>query len=224
MHARRAEKVAVVEEVRNRLTSTTGVIVTEYRGLAVSDLAELRAQLRSAGCSYKVYKNTLVKRACREIGMEGLEPLLVGPTALAFVDGEPSIAAKALRDFSRANPALVVKGGILQNKYLSDADTAMLASLPSRDVLLARVGGALVGSLQRFAWSLKALPQSLAYALAELASKQGSRESDVTEVRVEIGSETGEAQHAPLEDRTEMMPEPTNGLPEEDTSDDRTEA
>jgi len=183
MHARKAEKVAVVEEVRDRLASTKGVIVTEYRGLAVSELAELRTQLRATGCSYKVYKNTLVKRACREGGVEQLEPLLVARSALAFVEGEPGAVAKALRDFSRSNPALVIKGGILENRYLSDADTATLASLPSRDVLLARVSGALVGSLQRFLWSLKALPQSFAYALAELASKQGSGELNIPEIR-----------------------------------------
>ena len=155
--------------------------------------------------------------------MEELEPLLVGPTALAFVDGEPSIVAKALRDFSRTNPALVVKGGILQNKYLSDADTAMLASLPPRDVLLARVGGALVGSLQRFAWSLKALPQSLVYALAELASKQGSRESDVAEVRMETGSEVEVGQDAPPENGTGATSEPAKELSDGDTSDEGTE-
>src|SRR5947209_73464 len=130
----RPEKVAVVDEVRERLESASAVLVTEYRGLKVSELADLRRSLRSAGGDYKVYKNTLVRFAVRDLQLDGVEELLVGPTALAFVDGDAAAVAKALRDYSRGNPNLVVKGGILGTKALSADETRALAELPSREV------------------------------------------------------------------------------------------
>src|SRR5438876_7515738 len=117
----RPQKVAVVDEVRERLSSANGALLTEYRGLGVGELARLRRSLREAGGEYKVYKNTLVRFAVRDLGLADLEPLLEGPTAIAFVRDDAVGVAKALRDFARVNPHLVVKGGILGKSVLSAA-------------------------------------------------------------------------------------------------------
>jgi large subunit ribosomal protein L10 len=168
----RPEKVAVVDEVRERLSSSSAVLLTEYRGLKVSELAALRRSLRAVGGDYKVYKNTLVRFAVRDLGLEGVEELLVGPTALAFVDGDAAAVAKALRDYSRTNPALVLKGGVLGSKALSADDARALADLPSREVLLARLAGGLAAPLQQFAGLLQALPRNMAYGLKALVDQK----------------------------------------------------
>ena len=108
----RADKVAVVDEVRNRLDASDAAVLTEYRGLTVAELAELRRELAAAGGDYKVYKNTLVRLAIADGPQAELHDLLTGPTAIAFVSGDLSAVAKALRDFARSNPSLVVKGGV----------------------------------------------------------------------------------------------------------------
>src|SRR5687768_4201206 len=139
----RAEKVAVVDEVRERLSSSSATLLTEYRGLKVGELAELRRNLRSAGGDFKIYKNTLVRFAVRDLGIDIDEAVLTGPTAVAFVDGDAAAVAKALRDYSRTNPNLVLKGGVMGTKSLSADDAKALADLPSREVLLAQLAGAL---------------------------------------------------------------------------------
>ncbi len=170
----RPEKVAIVEEVREKLTNSTGAVLTEYRGLDVPALAELRRALREAGGEYKIYKNTLVRLAAREIGLE-IDELLTGPTAIAFIgekpDGTPgdvSAAAKALKIFAKANDALVVKGGMLEDKLLSSDDLKVLAELPSREVLLAQLAGAFQAPMARLAGLLQALPRNFAYGLKAL--------------------------------------------------------
>jgi large subunit ribosomal protein L10 len=169
----RAEKVALVDEVRTRLSSSSAAILTEYRGLKVSELAVLRRALRQAGGDYKIYKNTLVRFAVRDLGLEPLEPLVEGPTAIAFVDGDAASVAKALRDFARTNPHLVVKGGLLGQNVLSAADAGALAELPSRDRMLAQIAGALAAPMQQFAGLLQALPQNMAYGLRALLDERG---------------------------------------------------
>jgi large subunit ribosomal protein L10 len=169
----RAEKVAVVDEVRGRLADAEATILTEYRGLTVADLAALRRALTAAGGDYKVYKNTLVRLAVAGSPHEALAELLQGPTAIAFVSGEISAVAKALRDYARTNPALVVKGGMHGEGLLSAADLAALADLPSREVLLARLAGAIAAPMQQFAGLLQALPRNLAYGLSALLDQQG---------------------------------------------------
>ena len=134
----RAEKVAVVNEVRDRMDAADGALLTEYRGLTVAELADLRRQLAAAGGDYKVYKNTLVRLAVADGPQASIHDLLTGPTAIAFVDGDVSAVAKALRDFARANPNLIVKGGIVGDAALSASEMTRLADLPSRDTLLAR--------------------------------------------------------------------------------------
>jgi ribosomal protein L7/L12 len=168
----RPEKVAVVEEVRDRLASAGGALLTEYRGLSVTELAALRRELHAAGGDYKIYKNTLVRLAVAGGPQAALTDLLTGPTAIAFVDGDVSAVAKALRTFSRENPSLVIKGGMVEGGLLSRAEIEALATLPSREVLLAQVAGALSAPLQQLAGLLQALPRNLAYGLAALVDQR----------------------------------------------------
>ena len=167
----RPEKVAVVDEVREHFGSSDAAILTEYRGLKVKELATLRRSLRSSGGEYKIYKNTLVNLAAREAGLADLEPMLTGPTAIAFIKGDAAGVAKALRDYSRANPLLVIKGGVLGEKVIGPSETTALAELPSREVLLAQLAGAMAAPMQQFAGLLQALPRNLAYGLAALRDK-----------------------------------------------------
>ncbi len=169
----RAEKVAVVTEVREHFERSNAAILTEYRGLTVKDLAGLRRTLREAGSEYKIYKNTLVRFAANDLGLNELEALLVGPTAIAFVDGDAAAVAKALRDYARTNPKLTVKGGVLGNKIMSVADATALADLPPREVVLARLAGALASPMQTFAGLLQAVPRGFAYGLKALIEKRG---------------------------------------------------
>lgn len=170
----RPEKVAVVTEVRERLDQASAAILTEYRGLTVKDLATLRRSLREAGGEYRIYKNTLVRFAARDLGLSDLEQLLTGPTAIAFVDGDAVGVAKALRDYARTNPNLVVKGGVLGTKVMTAADTTALADLPPREVVLARLAGAFAAPLQQFAGLLAAVPRNFAYGLKALIDQGGS--------------------------------------------------
>jgi len=170
----RPEKVAVVDEVKERLSGASAALLTEYRGINVSDMATLRRSLRAAGGDYKIYKNTLVRFAVRDLGLEGVEELLVGPTGIAFVEGDAVGVAKALRDFSRTNPNLVVKGGLLGEKVLAPGEVGALADLPPREVLLARLAGGLAAPLQQLAGLIQALPRNFAYGLKALIDQGGN--------------------------------------------------
>ncbi len=170
----RPEKVAVVDEVRNRLSTASAALLTEYRSLKVADLARLRQSVRQAGGDYRIYKNTLARLAVRELDVDGLEELLVGPTAITFVDGDAVAVAKALRDFSRANPSLTIKGGVLGTKVLTAADTGALADVAPREVQLAQLAGALAAPLATMAGLLQAVPRSFAYGLSALIEKQSA--------------------------------------------------
>ncbi|MGI8492542.1 MAG: 50S ribosomal protein L10 [Acidimicrobiales bacterium] len=164
----RPEKVAVVDEVRHRLSSANAAFLTEYRGLKVKELATLRRSLSDSGGEYKIYKNTLVRFAARDLGLAEVEELLVGPTGVTFVSGDAAAVAKALRDFSRTHPLLVIKGGLLGDRFIDPKETAALAELPSREVLLARFAGGLAAPLHQLAGLLSALPRNLAYGLKAL--------------------------------------------------------
>jgi large subunit ribosomal protein L10 len=166
----RPDKVAVVDDVRVRLEQAEAALLTEYRGLNVTMMAQLRRSLREAGGEYKIYKNTLVRLAARDLGLE-IDDMLVGPTAIAFVAGDPVNVAKALRDFARTNPALVVKGGLLGRKFLDADQTRALADIAPREELLARMAGAMAAPLQQLAGLLQALPRNFAYGLAALVDK-----------------------------------------------------
>ncbi len=170
----RADKVAVVQEIGQKLAASQAVFVTEYRGLTVSQLATVRNALRPADAQLAVYKNTLAKLAVREAGLDGLDELLVGPTALTFVQGDVAGAAKALRESSKTLTALVVKGGVLGENVLSEADVMTLADLPSREELLAKFAGALQAPLVKTAGLLQALPRNFAYGLSALIEEQAA--------------------------------------------------
>jgi large subunit ribosomal protein L10 len=154
----RSDKVAAVAELTDRFTSSAGVVLTEYRGLSVKALMQLRRSLGD-DASYAVSKNTLTTIAAREAGLDAIEEQLAGPTAIAFINGDPVVVAKGLRDFSRTNPQLVIKGGVLDGKFMTPDDVRKLADLESREVLLAKVAGAFQGVLQQ-AISLISAPLS----------------------------------------------------------------
>ena len=176
----RSEKVAVVDEVREKFSASDAAVLTEYRGLDVPAMAELRRALREAGGEYKVYKNTLVRFAVEELGLE-IDDLLTGPTAIAFVGeqadgsaGDPVGVAKALKEFAKANEALIIKGGLLDEKRLTAEEISALAEIAPREVLLAQLAGAMAAPMQQFAAVLKALPQNMAYALQALIEQGGA--------------------------------------------------
>jgi large subunit ribosomal protein L10 len=216
--APRPEKVAVVDEVRDRLSSSSAALLTEYRGLKVGDLAELRRNVRAAGGDYKIYKNTLVRFAVRDLGVEGVEDLLTGPTAIAFVEGDTVAVAKALRDYARANPNLVLKGGVLDNKPISADEVTALAALPPREELLARIAGGLAAPMQQFAGLLQALPRNLAYGLKALIDQGGAPGAPAAaEAPADAAPETPAEAPADAAPETEAAPaaEATTESPEE---------
>lgn len=214
----RPEKVAVVDEVRERFTSSSAALLTEYRGMNVKQLAELRRALRPAGGDYKIYKNTLVRFAAHAEGITDIDGLLKGPTAIAFVDGDAAAVAKALRDFARTHPTLVLKGGVLGVKVLSADDLVALAELPPRDVLLAQLAGAFQAPIAQFAGLLQALPRNFAYGLKALIDARGGpvAEEPVAEEPSEApaaetvdAAEAAEITEAPEPTETTETPEPT---------------
>ena len=167
----RPDKVSVVEEVRTKLEGADAVLLTEYRGLKVSELGALRSAMRSAGGEYKIYKNTLVRLAAKELGID-IDDVLVGPTALAFVstkaDGSPgdiATVAKAVQDFAKTQPLLVLKGGLLGDKVLDAGGAKALASLPTADEVYARLAGAVNGNARGLASVISGVHRSLAYVL-----------------------------------------------------------
>ncbi len=172
----RPEKVAVVEEVKSRLGDADAAVLTDYRGIDVPGMATLRNALREAGAEYAIYKNTLVRFAARDLGLE-IEEMLVGPTAIAFIrrdsDGDPVLMAKALRDFAKTNPNLEVKGGLLGDRPLTAADVDQLAQVAPREELLARLAGGIAAPMVQFAGLLQALPRNFAYGLKALIDEQG---------------------------------------------------
>ncbi len=170
--AARPEKVEAVEEIRAKLADSDATVLTEYRGLTVRAIADLRTSLRGAGAEYKVFKNTLARRAVDEAGIDGLTSLLEGPVAIAFVRGDAVAAAKALRDFGRANPALVVKGGLLGARVMSASDIEKLADIAPREVLLAQLAGGFQAPLVKAAGLFQAFTRNFAYGLKALVDQR----------------------------------------------------
>lgn len=172
MSTARTEKAAVVAEVREKFAASHSVIVSEYRGLTVGALAKLRRTLRPLGAEYKVYKNTLVKIAARDGQMASVEGLVGGPVAIAFVTGEISAVAKAMRDFAKENDALKLKGGVVDGKAVDAKGLKALADLPSREVMLAKFAGLLQAPMANTAYLLSALPRKAAYGLKALVEQK----------------------------------------------------
>lgn len=218
----RQEKVAVVEEVEQRFGAATSVVVTEYRGMTVDQLAQLRGALRPAGGSYKIYKNTLVRRAAANAGIDIAEHL-TGPTALAFTettpDGEPGdvvVVAKALRDFAKENPELVLKGGLFEGNPLSVEDINALAELEPREVLLAKFAGLLQAPMSQFARLLQAVPQNFAYGLQALIESQGGApDTDADAPDEAADAEVNEPEAEAPAEASDEAPEPEAEAPAE---------
>ncbi len=167
----RAEKVTAVAELTERFQTSAGAVLTEYRGLSVAQLGELRKSLGD-NATFAVVKNTLTKIAASQAGVaDELSGLLTGPSAIAFVQGDVVEAAKGLRDFAKAYPFLVIKGGVLEGKSMTPDEISKLADLEPRDVLLARLAGAMKASLSGAAATMTALPVQMARLLAALQAK-----------------------------------------------------
>jgi large subunit ribosomal protein L10 len=172
----RPDKAAAVAELVENFQESTGAVLTEYRGLTVKQLQDLRRAL-GENADYAVVKNTLTQIAAKEAGVEGFDDLLTGPTAIAFINGDVVEAAKGLRDFAKANPALVIKGGFLDGKAMDAQEIAKMADLESREVLLAKIAGGMLASLSQAVYLLNApLAQTarLAAALQEKAQQDPS--------------------------------------------------
>jgi large subunit ribosomal protein L10 len=221
-----AEKAAAVSEIAERLTNSSAAVITEYRGLSVKQVTELRRAL-GRETTYAVVKNTLTRRAAEQAGVTIDEDLLVGPTAIAFVTGDPVEAAKGLRDFARTNPLLVIKGGVMEGRSLSAAEITRIADLESREVLLAKLAGAIKAlpakaaglfqaPLTQMALLAKALEEKkpaaeapAAEAAAETPAAEAAAETPAAEAPAETPTaEAAAGDTAPAEESTEAPAEP----------------
>ena len=172
----KADKATAVADIAEQFKASTATVVTEYRGLTVADLAELRRSL-GASTTYTVAKNTLVKRAASEAGVEGLDDLFAGPTAIAFITGEPVDAAKALKKFAKDHKQLVIKGGYMDGAALSVAQVEKIADLESREVLLSKLAGALKAKQSQAAALFVAPASQVARLAAALQDKKAASEN-----------------------------------------------
>jgi large subunit ribosomal protein L10 len=215
--AQQQRKSAVIDDITTRLQTAEASMLTEYRGLTVTDLANLRAALRPASTDYKVYKNTLARRAAADAGFAEVAELLEGPVAIAFVrpEGDAVTAAKALRDFAKTNPNLVVKGGMLGPRVLTVADVEALADVPPRDVLLARLAGGFQAPLVKAAGLFQAFTRNFAYGLKALIDTHPPEEapaetpapaSESETPAAAAESETPEPEPAPETETAETEP------------------
>ena len=166
----RADKAAAVAEIADQFRDSAGAVLTEYRGLSVKQLKELRSAL-GGNATYAVVKNTLTKIAAKDAGVEGMSEMLAGPSAIAFITGDPVETAKGLRDFAKANPQLLIKGGVLDGKPLTPAEIDKLASLESREVLLAKLAGAMKAQMSGAAALFAAPLSQTARVLGALQEK-----------------------------------------------------
>jgi large subunit ribosomal protein L10 len=190
-------KAAVIDEITERFQQSSAAVLTEYRGLTVAQLTQLRRSL-GEGSSYAVVKNTLTKRAADSVGFSDLGPLLNGPTAIAFIEGDPVMAAKAIRDFAKANPALIVKGGVVEGRTVDATEVTRLADVESREVLLAKLAGAMKGNLTKAAGLFQA-PLSQMARLAE-ALKEKKPAGDEAAPAAEAPAAEDSAPEAPVAD------------------------
>ncbi|MFX0539472.1 50S ribosomal protein L10 [Ornithinimicrobium sp. Y1847] len=192
------EKAAAIADIAEKFRASGAAVLTEYRGLTVTQLSELRGAMREHA-TYSVVKNTLTKRAAAEAGIEGLDEHLVGPTGIAFVTGDPVEAAKGLRDFAKANPALVIKAGVLDGKPLTPSEITKLADLESRDVLLGKLAGAMKANLSKAVYLFAAPLSQTARVVDALRAKV---EEQGGPAPVEAAAET--TSEAPAEETTDV--------------------
>jgi large subunit ribosomal protein L10 len=217
----KADKATAVADIAEQFTGSTATLITEYRGLTVANLAELRRSL-AASATYTVAKNTLIKRAASEAGVEGLDELFVGPTAIAFVRGEPVDAAKVIKTFAKEHQALVIKGGYMDGQRLSVAEVERIADLESREVLLAKLAGAMKANLSKAAGLFNAPASQVARLAAALLEKRTAEEpapaaatEAVAEAVPEAAAET--VPEAAAEAAPEAAAEPASETPAETT-------
>ena len=208
----RADKSAAVAEITGAFRDSNAVVLTEYRGLTVAQLKELRRTL-AGNATYAVVKNTLTKIAAKDAGVDAFDGLLTGPSAVAFVSGDPVEAAKSLRDFAKANPALVIKAGVLDGKALTPADLTTLADLESREVLLAKLAGAMKASMSNAA-ALFAAPLSQAARTIDALRAKAEADPSV------LAGGAGAAQPAPTNDSAEEAAAPAEAAAAESTDSD----
>ena len=194
----RADKATAVADIAEQFKDSTATLITEYRGLTVANLAELRRSL-AGSATYTVAKNTLIKRAASEAGIEGLDELFAGPTAIAFVTGEPVEAAKAIKTFAKEHKALVIKGGYMDGRPLTVAEVERIADLESREVLLAKLAGAMKGNLAKAAGLFNAPASQMARLLAALQEKKASDAPAEAPAEAPAPADEGPAEEAPAE-------------------------
>src|SRR3954465_4732033 len=185
-------KAAVIGEITERFEKSSAAVLTEYRGLTVAQLTQLRRSL-GEGSSYAVVKNTLTKRAAQQVGYEGLGDLLNGPTAIAFIEGDPVNAAKPIRDFPPAHPLLVVKGGVVEGRTVDATEVTRLADVDSREVLLAKLAGAMKGNLTKAAGLFQAPLSQVARLAAALQEKKESEGGSATAVAEDTAAPAADA-------------------------------
>jgi large subunit ribosomal protein L10 len=211
----RAEKQAAVAEIVDSFNDAAGAVLTEYRGLTVKQLQDLRRSL-GENAHYAVVKNTLAKLAAKDAGIDGFDDLLSGPTAIAFIKGDVVEAAKGLRDFAKANPTLVIKGGVLDGKPLDASEVAKLADLESRDVLLGKLAGAMLASLSQAVYLLNA---PIAQAARLAGALQAKAEQDPSILAGGAGVPAA-AEEAPVAEVTDAPSDEVTEAAADETTDD----
>jgi large subunit ribosomal protein L10 len=205
-------KAAVIDEITERFQNSSAAVLTEYRGLTVAQLTQLRRSL-GEGSSYAVVKNTLTKRAADSVGFSDLAPLLTGPTAIAFIEGDPVEAAKAIRDFAKAHPMLVVKGGVVEGRTVDAGEVTRLADVESREVLLAKLAGAMKGNLTKAAGLFQAPLSQVARLAAALQEKKAAEAPAAEDTSSSDEAPAAEAPAAESDDSTAAADTTTDAAP-----------
>jgi len=224
----RPEKVQAVAEIKNRLDEAQAVFLAEYAGLSVKEQQVLRRELRANEAEFKVVKMTLARRAAAELDIDSLDELLLGPTGLAFADGDPVGAARALRDFAKGHEVFLVKGGLLGREFLSAERVGQLADMEPRDVLLAKIAGAFQAPLAKAAGLLAALPRNTASAIQQLIEKleEGAPSEPAAEAAAEADDAVPDADvdaEAPTDDAESVDAEASDAeTPEAESADAET--
>jgi len=205
-------KAATVAEIAEHFRTSSAAVLTEYRGLTVAQLKELRRSLGST-VTYAVVKNTLTKRAAADAGVAGVDELLVGPSAIAFVTGDPVDAAKSIKTFAKDNPALVIKGGIMDGAVITAADVNKIADLESREVLLAKLAGLLKAQQSQAAALFAAPLAQAARVFGALQAKRADEPQDAAPVETPAEASAETAPEAPASDapKAAAAEEPTEG-------------
>jgi large subunit ribosomal protein L10 len=201
----RPEKVQAVADIKERIEGAQAVFLAEYAGLSVKDQQALRRELRANGAEFKVVKMTLARRAAGDLEIDSLDELLLGPTGLAFADGDPVGAAKVLKDFAKGHDVFVIKGGLLGTEFLSPEKIAELADIEPREVLLAKIAGAMKAPMANLAGLLAALPRNTASVLQQLLEKKEAAGEPTAEVQptAEEEPEAAADEAGDAEDKTE---------------------